>query len=44
MKKMKKKPFTFVDDIPVGVAVAEARSPSDEYETNSEDDFSDREN
>ena len=34
---------TFVDDFLVEVAVAEARPPSDEYETDSEDDFSDRE-
>ena len=50
MKKMRK-PFklhlkdgdvtdvTFVDDFLVEVAVAEARPPSDEYETDSEDDF-----
>ena len=55
MKKMKKKPFklhpkdgdvtdvTFVDDFLVEVAVAEARPPSNEYETDLEDDFSDRE-
>ena len=47
---MKKKPFkllpkdgdvtdvTFVDGL-VEVAVAEARAPSDEYKTDSEDDF-----
>ena len=34
---------TFVDDFLVEVAVAEARPPSDECETDSEDDFSDRE-
>ena len=34
---------TFVDDSLVEVAVAEARPSSDEYETDSEDDFSDRE-
>ena len=34
---------TFVDDCLVAVAVAEARSPQDEYETYSGDDFSDRE-
>ena len=34
---------TFVDDCLVEVAVAEARSPPDEFETDSEDDFSDRE-
>ena len=51
MKKMKRKPFklhpkdgdvtdvTFVDDFLVEVAVAETRPPSDEYETDSEDDF-----
>ena len=33
---------TFVDDFLVKVAVAEARPPSDEYETDSEDDFTDR--
>ena len=55
MKKMNKKPLklhpkdgdvtdvTFVDDFLVEVAVADARHPSDEYETDSEDDFSDRE-
>ena len=55
MKKMKKKPFklhpkdgdvtdvTFVDEFLVEVKVAEARPPSDEYETDLEDDFSDRE-
>ena len=56
MKKMKRKPFklhpkdgdvtdvTFVEDFLVEVAVAEARPPLDEYETDSEDDFlSDRE-
>ena len=32
-----------MDDFLVEVAVAEARHPSDEYETDSEDDFSDRE-
>ena len=32
-----------MDDFLVEVAVAEARPPSDEYETDSEDDFSDRE-
>ena len=31
--------ITFVDDFLVEVAVAEARPPSDEYETDSEDDF-----
>ena len=34
---------TFVDDFLVEVTVAEARPPSDEYETDLEDDFSDRE-
>ena len=34
---------TFVDDFLVEVSVAEARPPSDKYETDSEDDFSDRE-
>ena len=34
---------TFVDDFLVEVAVSEARPSSDEYETDSEDDFSDRE-
>ena len=34
---------TFVDDCLVAVAVAEARPPPDEYETDSGDDFSDRE-
>jgi len=34
---------TFVDDCLVAVAVGEARPPSDEYETDSGDDFSDRE-
>ena len=34
---------TFVDDFLVEVAVAQVRPPSDEYETDSEDDFSDRE-
>ena len=34
---------TFVDDCLVAVAVAEVRSPPDEYETDSGDDFSDRE-
>ena len=55
MKKLKKKSFKlhpkdgdmtyviFVDDFLVEVAVAEARPPSDEYETDSEDDFTDRE-
>ena len=33
----------FVDNILVEVTVAEARPPSDEYETDLEDDFSDRE-
>ena len=33
----------FVDDFLVEVAVAEARPSSDEYETDSEDDFSYRE-
>ena len=54
-KKMKKKSFklhpkdgdvtdvTFVDDFLVEVAVAEARPLSDEYETDSENDFTDRE-
>ena len=31
-----------MDDFLVKVAVAEARPPSDEYETDSEDDFIDR--
>ena len=55
MKKMKKKLFklhpkdtdvtdvTFVDDFLIAVAVAEVRPSSDEYETDSEDDFSERE-
>ena len=34
---------TFVDDCLVAVAVVEARPPQDEYETDSGDDFSDRE-
>ena len=34
---------TFVDDCQVAVAVAKAQPPPDEYETDSEDDFSDRE-
>ena len=34
---------TFVDDCLVAVAVAEARTPPDEYEPHSGDDFSDRE-
>ena len=34
---------TFVDDCLVAVAVAEAQPPHDEYETDSRDDFSDRE-
>ena len=34
---------TFVDDCLVAVAVAEALPPPDEYETDSGDDFSDRE-
>ena len=34
---------TFVDDCLVAVAVAEARAPPDEYEPDSGDDFSDRE-
>ena len=34
---------TFVDDFLVEVAVSEARPPSDEHETDSEDDCSDRE-
>ena len=34
---------TFVDDCLVVVAVVEARPPPDEYETDSGDDFSDRE-
>ena len=34
---------TFVDDCLVAVAVAEARPPPDEYEPDSGDDFSDRE-
>ena len=33
---------TFVDDCLVAVAVAEARPPPDEYETDSGDDFCDR--
>ena len=33
----------FVDDCLVAVAVAEARPPPEEYETDSEDDLSDRE-
>ena len=33
---------TFVDDCQVAVAVAKAQPPPDEYETDSEDDFSDR--
>ena len=32
---------TFVDDCLVAVAVAKAQPPQDEYETDSEDDFSD---
>ena len=32
-----------MDDCQVAVAVAEARPPPDEYETDSGDDFSDRE-
>ena len=51
---MKKKPFklhmkngdvtdvTFVDEFLVEVAFAEARPSSDEYETDSEHDFSDK--
>ena len=35
---------TFLDDFLVEVAIAEARPPSDEYESDSEDNFSDREN
>ena len=34
---------TFVDDCLVAVAVAKAQPPQDEYETDSEDDFSDTE-
>ena len=34
---------TFVNDCLVAVAVAEARPPTDEYKTDSGDDFSDRE-
>ena len=34
---------TFVDDCLVAVVVAEARPPPDEYETDSGDDFSDKE-
>jgi len=34
---------TIVDDCLVAVAVGEARPPSDEYETDSRDDFSERE-
>ena len=34
---------TFVDDCQVAVAVAKVQPPPDEYETDSEDDFSDRE-
>ena len=34
---------TFEDDCLVAVAVAEARPPADEYETDSGDDFSDME-
>ena len=34
---------TFVDDCQVAVAVAEARPPPDEYETDSGGEFSDRE-
>ena len=34
---------TFVDDCQVAVAVAKAQPPPNEYETDSEDDFSDRE-
>ena len=34
---------TFVDDCLFAVAVAEAPTPQDEYETDSGDDFSDRE-
>ena len=40
---MEKCHITFVDDCQVAVAVAEARPPPDEYETDSGDDFSDRE-
>jgi len=32
---------TFLDDCLVAVAVAKAQPPQDEYETDSEDDFSD---
>jgi len=34
---------TFVDNCQVAVAVAKAQPPPDEYETDSQDDFSDRE-
>ena len=34
---------TFVDDFLVAVAGAKAQPPQDEYETDSEDDFSDTE-
>ena len=47
MKTKKKKrdapQVTFVDDCLVAVAVAEAQPSPDEYETDSGDDFSDRE-